>query len=200
MTVPLSSRRGAVLASHQRVPLCTCHSIQQRGRRQRLHDPALLQRKDLHLPSEGSLLTQDQVQETFPCSSTLLSACVRERMTLYSAADRNIQFSGLHRTGEQVSLGVLTAMRIQPFHLGLGFDTLGHHRQTEPLRHRQDGPDQRLVRLVVQQPIDETLVDLECLERKVLEVAQGRIARAEVIDQQPDAEFPHGIQPPPHRR
>ena len=45
---------------------------------------------------------------------------------------------------------------------------------------------------VAAQPVRERLVDLEQVEIELLQHRQRRVARAEIVDQQPDAQRVHG--------
>ena len=67
-------------------------------------------------------------------------------------------------------------------------DSLGHGREAERVAEPEDRVDERLVRILAHELVDERLRDLQRLDRELCETAQRRVARAEVVDRQPDAE------------
>jgi hypothetical protein len=76
--------------------------------------------------------------------------------------------------------------------LGLRFDPLGDHLQTQvPGDGQGGGGDGRILR-VSRQILHEGAVDLEPRDRQALEVDQAGVARAEVVQGQPQ---PQAAQP-----
>src|SRR3569623_1790637 len=59
---------------------------------------------------------------------------------------------------------------------------LRHHVEAQAPRHGDDGGDDGRVVLIGLHVADEGAVDLESLDREALEIAQRRIARAEIVD------------------
>ncbi len=80
-----------------------------------------------------------------------------------------------HRSGpaEEITLEGATAIAGEEIPLRLGFHALGDDPQTQALRQGDDGPGDGGVADVVQQIPDETLVDLQFVERQALEIRQG---------------------------
>ena len=89
-----------------------------------------------------------------------------------------------HRRAEEVSLKFSTAGSREQCALRLGFHAFGDNAQSQAIGHGDDRPDQRRIACVGFKIAHKGLVDLERGERKALEIAQGRVAGAEVIDGQ----------------
>ncbi len=84
---------------------------------------------------------------------------------------------------------MVAAERAQALELAFRLDALGNDAHTERAGHADDRLDDRAVAVaVLAQAHDERAVDLQAVERIALQVAQRRVAGAEVIEQQPDAE------------
>ena len=89
----------------------------------------------------------------------------------------------------EVALALLAAhLDQQPRLLGL-LDALRDQRQVECLAHGDDRLGDGHVVPVGGGAADERLVDLELVDRQPLEIAQGRIASAEIIDGELNAHF-----------
>jgi hypothetical protein len=67
-------------------------------------------------------------------------------------------------------------------------DALGHDFQPEGARQATDRRDDRMILRLVGQPGDEAAIDLEGIDREPAQVRQSRIAGAEVVDGQADAQ------------
>ena len=57
-----------------------------------------------------------------------------------------------------------------------------HRAQTQAVSHGQNRRDDRLVSAISVQMLDEAAIDLDRIDRQVLQGTQARIAGAEVID------------------
>src|SRR3546814_12033411 len=69
-------------------------------------------------------------------------------------------------------------------------DPLGGRLHVERARKPDDRRDDRRVHAVlVGRPQDEALVDLDLVERRLLQIAERRIARSEIVERQPHAEI-----------
>jgi len=68
-------------------------------------------------------------------------------------------------------------------------DTFGRRFDAERLRQFGNRAHDRARTVAGQQILDEASVDLQFVEREALQVAQRRIARAEIIQCNPDPEF-----------
>jgi hypothetical protein len=75
----------------------------------------------------------------------------------------------------------------------VGLDALGHDPQLEGLAEADDGVAEGGVLGVEGDPVDERLVQLEDVEGEAAQVAEGRVAGAEVVNGQPDAERLEGV-------
>src|SRR5690606_10333679 len=83
--------------------------------------------------------------------------------------------------GEEVALAEVAAERGEHRELLVGLDALGHRRQAERVRQRDDrGGDRRVLRLAAQ-PGDERAVELDDVQREAPQLAERRPARAEVV-------------------
>ncbi len=61
---------------------------------------------------------------------------------------------------------------------------------------RDHGLDDRQVCVIVVEPTHKRAIDLDRVERQVLQVSEGRIAGSEVIEDEQDAELAQGLQGP----
>src|SRR6266853_3063616 len=88
---------------------------------------------------------------------------------------------GRHRCGEQISLPLLATVRAQEFQLLRSLDSLGDHPQSERTRERNHRlSDRRIVPGLVD-PVHERTVDLQAVDRQPRQIAQARIACAEIV-------------------
>src|SRR5207344_165903 len=88
---------------------------------------------------------------------------------------------------EEVSLALVAAKAPQLRELLRRLDALGHRLEPERAAQADDGAHDRGISTVRGQARDERAVDLEHVDREALEIAQARVARAEVVDGEPDA-------------
>src|SRR5712691_9687205 len=88
---------------------------------------------------------------------------------------------GRDRRGEEVSLPLLATVRAQESQLLWRLDSLGDHPQSERMRERNHRlSDRRIVPGLVD-PVHERAVDLQAVDRQPRQVAQARIACAEIV-------------------
>src|SRR5581483_2438368 len=91
------------------------------------------------------------------------------------------------RLAVEIALVFPAAERAQEVELLGPLDAFGDEAQAQAVRERRDGAHDGGVVRVPGKVADEGLVDLELLQAKALEVAQARIAGAEVVDRDLDA-------------
>ncbi|MDZ7733684.1 MAG: carotenoid oxygenase family protein [Acidimicrobiia bacterium] len=95
---------------------------------------------------------------------------------------------------EMKPLGQVTAHLPQRGELRIGFDALGHRLEPEGVREVHDRRDDRGVTVVVAEAPHERPVDLQHVHRELAEIAQRRVARPEVVDDEVDAQVPQSSQ------
>src|SRR5829696_5719787 len=96
--------------------------------------------------------------------------------------------------GEMEALAVGAAEAGQLKGLGLLLDALGDHPQAEEVGDAEDGVGQGRLLGPIQQAVHERLGQLEDVDGEVAEIGQGRVAGAEVVDGQVDAEGPQAAE------
>src|SRR5690606_13837799 len=104
------------------------------------------------------------------------------------------QLARRQRPGEQVTLHLVAAVAAQQLELTARFDPLGDHLEAQALGERDDRLGDRGVVRIGGDVLDERLVDLERLDREALEVQRRRVAGAEVVDREADAETVERLQ------
>src|ERR1700687_1252041 len=92
------------------------------------------------------------------------------------------------RPGEQVTLRPRAAQAAQRRDLLLGLDALGDDLDAEPLAEHEDGLDDLDLAVVGGHRLYERAIDLERVDRQLVQVAERRIAGAEVVDSQLNAQ------------
>src|SRR3970282_570423 len=98
------------------------------------------------------------------------------------------------RLVEEVALNFVACVAAQEFVLLRGFDALGAYGYAELSAHRDDRFGDRLVFRVLRDLANERAVDLQRVYRKLLQLRQRRIARAEIVDRETHARFLDGVQ------
>src|SRR3954447_22861991 len=94
---------------------------------------------------------------------------------------------------EEISLHSVATFVGQECKLLLSFNAFGDDRHLEPVAETNDGANDR-GRLRVTADVDhEGAVDLDLVERKSLQITQGRITAAEIVHRYP---YPECLQPP----
>ena len=120
------------------------------------------------------------------------------RLTEYAGPGRRVQrFPASEQCGralgrdgrrKKIALRFVATVSREEFELRGVFDTLGDDGEIEAVRERDDrAGNERVVGIGVRVPY-ERAVDLQRIERKALEVTKARVAGAEVVDRERDAE------------
>src|ERR1041385_6615347 len=86
-------------------------------------------------------------------------------------------------TREEKSLTILPTQHLQLLVLLLSLNPLRNHFHAEVARERRDGPHNGVV-VLGRQTRHERPIDLQIVERETMQVAERRIASAEVVDTQ----------------
>ena len=94
------------------------------------------------------------------------------------------------RPGEQESLTLVAAEFAQPPKLIRGLDPLGDRSKAEVGCQINDRRHDALVRRILADALNEGLVDLDETQRQAAKVRERRIAGAEVVEADLDAELP----------
>jgi len=72
--------------------------------------------------------------------------------------------------------------------LRLGFDAFRHHGQAEAAGQRNDGAHDGGIVVVARDVMDERAVDFQAVNGKSLQVAERRVAGAEIVHRDADAQ------------
>ena len=99
------------------------------------------------------------------------------------------------RPAEVEALRVVAAERDELLVLVFGLDAFGDDRQLDVVREIDDAAHDREVARVAPERRDEAAVDLDDGDRKVLHVRERRVAGAEVVDGERDAEVVQRLEP-----
>ena len=103
-------------------------------------------------------------------------------------AEQGGEFVRRQRAAEQVALDRVAPPAAQEAGLGLGFDAFGEDRQVEAAAHDDGGRGDGRIDRVVDDVAHEGLVDLDLVEGKARQVGERRVAGAEIVERQLDAE------------
>src|SRR5437763_756227 len=98
------------------------------------------------------------------------------------------------RHREVEALGHVAAQRPQLVELLWALHTLGDHRQAQAVGQMDDGIHDGQVAAVAVDALDEGTVDLQPVDMEPLQVAQRRVAGAEVVDGEPDPQLAQLVQ------
>src|SRR5579862_2254856 len=99
-----------------------------------------------------------------------------------AAGEQLLDLRAQRRLGEVVPLRAVAAEAQKLVELPGALDSLGHRHEAEHLGHVDDrGGERELLRALVD-VVDERLVDLEDVDRKLPDVAERGVAGAEVVD------------------
>src|SRR4029079_9644158 len=90
------------------------------------------------------------------------------------------------RRGETVALAQSASQRGEGVHLFGAFDALRDRLELQRVREADDGGDQAAASRFLAQPAEERALDLEYVDREAVEVAEGGLAGAEIVDGEPD--------------
>ena len=101
-----------------------------------------------------------------------------------------------HRLGEQEALDRRAAVGAKLHQLRGFLDALGGGLDVERMGELGDRADDRARAVAGQQVLDEAAVDLELVEREALQIAERRIAGAEIVERDADAERAQRVEQP----
>lgn len=104
-----------------------------------------------------------------------------------------------HGLGEVEALAPVASEGSQLLVLLRGLDALARHLQAERLREGDDRVHDGGVLGVVPEAVDERAIDLQAVDREVLDGAEAREACAEVVDGQAHAQVLERLQRPDGR-
>nr|GFD35011.1 hypothetical protein [Tanacetum cinerariifolium] len=107
---------------------------------------------------------------------------------------QRLQAAQGRRFTEQITLHVIAAMLTEEFQLRGRFDAFGHDLEVQGVGHEDDRLNDFHVLRRFRDVDDERPVDLDRVQRKALEIGQGGIARAEVVDGQAHAQRANAIE------
>ena len=93
-----------------------------------------------------------------------------------------------NRIAGEIPLEFVAALRAQEFKLFLAFHAFGQRGELQGFREVDDGDRDGPVVGIGTQVVDERTVDLEFVDRIALQIAQRRIAGAEIVDRDFHAE------------
>ena len=110
-------------------------------------------------------------------------------MYMTATAEQCICGCYIRRLGEEITLSVPTLQRPKPGQLIFRLYPFRDHLNPQIARQHDDGLHD-LAALIALHPADERAVDLQRPNKEVVEVAQARVADAEVVNGQLDAERP----------
>src|ERR1700674_4207341 len=101
------------------------------------------------------------------------------------------------RAAEQISLHLVTHLVLQELQLSAGLDAFGEHRQAQSATEAQYRQDDRRGLTIGIDRLDEGAIDLDPVERKRAQIGQRRIAGAEIVHRNRNAER---LDLPQHRK
>ena len=102
--------------------------------------------------------------------------------------EKSFEVDGGEGPAEEISLPFAAALFLQEFELRRGFDPFGENLEPQAMGHGDDRFDDGPVVSLPGEVGDEGAVNFQYIEGKALEIAQGRVAGAEVIDGELDPE------------
>src|SRR5690606_15035327 len=80
-----------------------------------------------------------------------------------------------NRASQVEALPVIATLLLQKGHMGSRFHPLRNDLESEGARHRYGCTDNRAIPRITIYPLDEGLVDLQAINREILEVGQGTV-------------------------
>src|SRR5687768_16584995 len=105
------------------------------------------------------------------------------------AAEQFPRFRRRDRTGIEIALDSVAAERLDKAPLLGGRNPFGHRLHAEAAGEGYDGADDgEALRVPLGNGMDEAAVDLERVERRLAQIAERRIAGAEIVHGEADAE------------
>src|SRR5262245_34723790 len=112
------------------------------------------------------------------------------------AVDEGGGAGGIERFGEEVALGEFAVEGFKLLGVLGGLDSFGGDANAKRMGQGDNGLDDLKVLAVEPHAVDERTVDLEQVDGKAMEVAERRIAGAEVVDTELNAQFLQALQMP----
>ncbi len=138
-------------------------------------------------------ISTDRRHRRQPHRSRSVGGSVRSRPL---GARRAQQVLGPSRRREEEPLGHVAAELARAVALQLGLDAFRDDLHPERMGHLRGGEHDGVVGVARAESRHERLIDLELIERELLQVAERRVPRAEVVDGESDPEI---LQPPQRR-
>src|SRR3569623_942117 len=102
--------------------------------------------------------------------------------------DDGWNFGRRNRFAEEVTLHFIAAFRRNIIKLRDSLHALGRSTHAEALSEADDRPDDHLRAFSIRQIANERLIDLQLVEREAAQIAQRRVAGAEIIQRDPQTE------------
>ncbi len=109
-------------------------------------------------------------------------------------SNQSVRLLDRQRLRHEEALAEIAAELAQGRQVLLALDAFGDHRETEVVREIDGRADDHQIVVVVDHVNHEGLVDLELVQRQPLQVRERRIAGAEIVDRQADAEIVQAIE------
>ena len=108
-------------------------------------------------------------------------------------------FVSRHGATQQIALEQVAALLLQELSLEIGFDTFSHHFQVELMGEGDGRRGDGLIHTVRPHVLHEGAVDLDALDGNTPQQIEGRLAGAEVVEADGDAQGddrPQGFERP----
>src|SRR3954453_1794347 len=118
----------------------------------------------------------------------------RELTQPFQRGDGAAHRVGRYRVADEVALRLGTPEITEDLQLMHALHALGDHVETERTSHRHDGAYQRPIVGVVGHAVHERPVDLDPLQRELLQQRQRGVTGSEVVERDPHAERTHSPQ------
>src|SRR3989454_3440985 len=96
-------------------------------------------------------------------------------------------------SADVIALGGRAAESLQDLQAGLVLDAFRNHLEAETARQLDGRPHDGGAAFVLGQSSNEGTIDLDLLDRQALQVCQGGVASAKVIDREPNAAGPKAV-------
>src|SRR5215469_11031827 len=143
-------------------------------------------------------MTPLNLSRRYTTPAALVSAASRHRLAHRLAAlarEHAVDRDTRRRPGAQEPLHLVAAGEAQKDALLLGLHPLAQHREAERAAERHDRLDDHAAVRRAAERRDELLVDLELVDREAAQIAETRIARAEIVERDLDAERAQLVEP-----
>lgn len=103
-------------------------------------------------------------------------------------------FFGTDRSGEEETLNEVASELTQSGQLLSVFHPFGDDFQSQRMRELHDGSYDIDAPIVGIESANEGAIDLQCPQRKLLQITQRRISSSEIVDLEPDTHAPEAMQ------